>query len=76
MAPSSSTIVYENMTGKVNEGNGVCLGGCWGVGGVSESDMRGGGDDPTDIPLFVSGLPRNYQHSLPEGRGAKKTVPV
>ena len=27
------------------------------VAGVSESDMSGAGDDPTDVPLFVSGLP-------------------
>ena len=36
--------------------------------------MRSGGDDLTDIPLTVSGLPPNSQHSLPEGRDAKNTV--
>ena len=27
--------------------------GCWGVGGVSENDMRSGEDDLIDIFLFV-----------------------
>ena len=33
--------------------------------------MRGGGNDFTCIPLFVSGLPKNCQYSLPEGDGQK-----
>ena len=77
------------MVGKVNETMCTCWGGCCSVSGVSESDMRdapnllpswifcsNGGDDPTDIPIFVSGLLANCQHSLPESRDAKNTVPV
>ena len=33
--------------------------------------MRGGGNDLTGIPLFVSGLPKNCQYSLPEGDAQK-----
>ena len=36
--------------------------------------MKGGGDDLTDISLFVTGLPTNSQHSLAEGRDAKDTI--
>ena len=36
--------------------------------------MKGGGVYITDIPFFVSGLPTNYQHSLPEGRGLKNSL--
>ena len=47
MMPSSSTNVFENIVGKLNKG--MCVwDGRWsvgGVGGVSESDMRGDGDD-------------------------------
>ena len=38
--------------------------------------MRGSGDDIAVIPLFVSGLRINFQHSLPEDRYAKNTVPL
>ena len=38
--------------------------------------MRGSGDDITIIPLFVSGLRTNFQHSVPEDRYAKNTVPL
>ena len=33
--------------------------------------MRGGGNDLTGIPLFVSGLPKNCQYCLPEGDAQK-----
>ena len=69
--PSSSAIVLGNMVGRMNEGMCVFWDGCWGVGRLSESDMRGGGNDFTCIPLFVSGLPKNCQYSLPEGDGQK-----
>ena len=46
--PSSSVIVLGNMVGRVMK-----VWGCWGVGGVSENDMRSGEDDLTDIFLFV-----------------------
>ena len=72
MIPSRSAVILGNMVGRVNEGMCVCWAGCWGGGGVSESDMKGGGDDLTDISLFVTGLPTNSQHSLAEGRDAKK----
>ena len=45
MMPSSSAIALEYMARKVNESRCVCWGGCWSVGGVSESDVRGGSDD-------------------------------
>ena len=38
--------------------------------------MRGSGDDIAVIPLFVSGLRIHFQHSLPEDRYAKNTVPL
>ena len=58
MMPSSSTIVLENMVGKVNEGPCVCWGGYWSDGWVNESDVRGGRDDfldCLDILLFGVG---------------------
>ena len=39
--PSSSAIVLGNIVAKMNKG--MCV--CWGNGGFSENDMRGGGDD-------------------------------
>ena len=54
----------------------VCGDRWWGVAAVSGSDMRGSGDDIAVIPLFVSGLRINFQHSLPEDRYAKNTVPL
>ena len=45
MIPGISTIVLLNVGGKVNVGMWVYWGGCLGVGGVSESDMRGSEDD-------------------------------
>ena len=44
--PGSSTIIFGNMVGEM-EWRGICVwrSGCWGVGGVSESDMRKGGDN-------------------------------
>ena len=44
MMPSSSATVLGNMVGKVSQGMCVCCGGCWSVGGVSVSDMRGQSD--------------------------------
>ena len=64
------------MTWKVNEGNGVCLGGCWGVVGVSESDMRGGGDDPTDTPRFCFRITNKLSTQPSRRQRSKKTVPV
>ena len=72
MIPSSSSIVFGNMEGRVNKGTCVCGRGCWGVGEVSESDMRSGGDDITEN--FVSGFIVNCEHTLSEGRYAKNTV--
>ena len=41
----------------MNEGTCVCSGGCWGVGGVSESDVRGGGDDFMDsLRIWLCGV--------------------
>ena len=76
MIPSRSAVVLGKMVGRVNEGMCVCWAGCWGGGGVSETDIRGGGDDLTDISLFVSGLPTNSQNSLAEGRDVKKYCPI
>ena len=45
MMPCSSTTVPGDMVGKVNESMCFCRGGHWSIGGVSESDVRGGGDD-------------------------------
>ena len=38
--PSSIRIVLGDMVAKVNQGMCVCWNGCWGVGGVNESDMK------------------------------------
>ena len=45
MMSSSSATVLGNMVGKVTKGVCVGRGGHWSVGGVSESDMRGGGHE-------------------------------
>ena len=45
MMSSSSATVIGNMVEKVNEDVYICCAGRWSVGGVSESDMRGGGHE-------------------------------
>ena len=45
MMPSSSTMVLRNIVGKVSEVMFVCWCAFSGVGEVSESDMRGNGND-------------------------------
>ena len=53
---SSSTIVLREMVVEVDEGTCV-WGGCWGVGGVSESDVIGGGDDFMDsLGIWLFGV--------------------
>ena len=44
MMPISYATFLVNMVGKVNETMRVCWSGRWSVGGVSESDIRSGGD--------------------------------
>ena len=54
---SSSTIVLREMVVEVDEGTCVCWGGYWGVGGVSESDVIGGGDDFMDsLGIWLFGV--------------------
>ena len=54
---SSSTIVLTEMVVEVDEGTCVCWGGCWGVGGVSKSDVISGGDDFMDsLGIWLLGV--------------------